>query len=574
MGAGSSTPASQASSDVANTILTKMFTQPDLLSFLTLTDKKACERIDYSSISAAVQKDLQAAGGQLRFHGPDSERVSICFDQAKGYTRAIEIFAALYPLLGDTSVKRRGVALVGGGKTRRAVRDGAVRDGTQRGGAAIARGSAGEQKIKDTSLYPLWLMKNSFYIDKTTTDMYLVILSLTDSVAGPDSKKGIYFNVSDAMIQSDDGFSVTGQVFDRTVKRDKTPCEIHIGPGEEGGYVFSIDGTVFLDFRYDKDGPGGAWSYNENIEGSKGETPLGSSRSAVLSRNLIRKMKERVGLTSAGATSYGQPASGQISYRPTGPQPSTALAGTFFRKETGNVKAALKEISEKKKNKPIALAIARALMLMRPIDPANSQGGPPTSQICSPKFTFEGRDANVPRKGVALDKTFYFKSWMNLYYDNGEYRGGEYRWSQSSVGRAQLEQAAGELSILYSNPMKPRVTPDLKFLSTPLPDFTRACLNKGESDFVIPDKVLPYIKQIVQELLTVQKKYEVLANQILAKVFVFKADGSVSFRPEILGTGGVTKLQELCVLTRNMLLAYYMQVESLFIRGIMVYEQI
>jgi hypothetical protein len=65
-----------------------------------------------------------------------------------------------------------------------------------------------------------------------------------------------------------------------------------------------------------------------------------------------------------------------------------------------------------------------------------------------------------------------------------------------------------------------------------------------------------------------------LANELLAKVFTFKIDGTVSFRPEILGREGVTKLQELCVLTRNMLLAYYMQVESLFIRGIMVYEQI
>ena len=561
MGAGSSTP---ASSDVANTILTKMFTQPDLLSFLTLTDKKACERIDYSSITPAVKKDLQEAGGQLRFHGPNSERVSICFDQAKGYTRAIEIFAALYPLLGDTSVKRRGVPLVGGGKTRK----------VQRGGVVIARGSASEQKIKDTAIYPLWLMKNSFHIDKTTSDMYLVIFTLTDTVAGPDSKKGIYFNVTDAMIQSDDGFTVTGQVFDRTIRRDKTPCEIHIGPGEENGYVFSIDGTVFLDFRYDKDGPGGAWSYNENIEGSKGEMPLGSSRSAVLSRNLVRKIKDKVGLTSTSGLSYGQTTGQPASYTSTGPQATSALAGTFFRKETGNVKAALKDITDKKKNKPIALAIARALMLMKPIDPANSQGGPPTSQICSPKFTFEGRDANVPRKGIALDKTFYFKSWMNLYYDNGEYRGGEYRWSQSSVGRAQLEQAAGELSILYSNPMKPRLTPDLKFLSTPLPDFTRACLNKGESDFVIPDKVLPYIKHIVQELLTAQKKYEVLANEILAKVFAFKADGTVVFRPEILGKDGVTKLQEISVITRNMLLAYYMQVESLFIKGIMVYEQI
>jgi hypothetical protein len=554
MGAGSSTP---ASSDVANTILTKMFTQPDLLSFLTLTDKKACQQIDYSSINPAVKKDLQDAGGQLRFLGSNSERISICFDQAKGYTRAIEIFAALYPLLGDTSVKRRGVALVGGGKTRKAVRGKA-----QRGGATIARGSTAEQKIKDTPLYPLWLLKNDFYIDKNTSENYLIIFSLTDAAAGPDSRKGIYFNVTDSMIQSDEGFTVTGQVFDRTVKRDKTTCEIHIGRGDESEYVFSINGTVFLDFSYNKDGPGGAWSYLENIDSAKGDyIPLGASRSAKLSRSIVRKIKEEVQLTSTGdaaaavASSTGQPAS----YRTTGPQASaSALAGTFFRKETGNVKAALKNITDKKKNKPIALAIARALMLMKPIDPANSQGGPPTSQICSPKFTFEGKDANVPRKGVALDKTFYFKSWINLYYDNGEYRGGEYKWAQSSIGRAQLEQAAGELSILYSNPMKPRLTPDLKFLSSPLPDFTRACLNK----------------HIVQELLTVQKKYELLANEILAKIFVFKADGSVSFRPEILGKEGVAKLQDICVTTRNMLFAYYMQVESLFIKGIMVYEQI
>jgi len=568
MGAGSSTP---ASSDIANKILTQMFTQPDLLSFLTLTDKKACDSIDYSSITPAVKKDLQAAGGQLTFLAPNSERVSICFDQAKGYTKAIEIFAALYPLLGDTSVKRRGVALVGGGKTRK----------VQRGGATITRESKPERDMRGTPMYPLWLLGNSFLMDfdaQAGYGKYKIKLILSET-GGTNAQRFIYFEVPSSMLESNT-ITVNGEVFDKTTgKRESIPCKITLAQTEgeseaDASYIFAIDDDVFIDFYYEKS-PIQSWEYSEHIEGGKRTELKTSSRTAQISRNLIRKIKEKFGLISAGGTSYAQQTTGQAtSYRSTGAQASTALAGTFFRKETGNVKVALKDIKDKRKNKPIALAIARALMLMRPIDPANSQGGPPTSQICSSKFTFEGKDANVPRKGVALDKTFYFKSWMNLYYDSGEYRGGEYRWSQSSVGKEQLEQAAGELSILYSNPMKPRVTPDLKFLSTPLPDFTRACLNKGDSDFVIPDKVLPYIKQVVQELLTVQKKYEVLANELLAKVFTFKIDGTVSFRPEILGREGVTKLQELCVLTRNMLLAYYMQVESLFIRGIMVYEQI
>jgi hypothetical protein len=292
---------------------------------------------------------------------------------------------------------------------------------------------------------------------------------------------------------------------------------------------------------------------------------------------LLRKIKDIVGIvdtTTQGAqASYaGQPGQGgQTSYTGQAAQAPLALAGSFFPQGPANIKKGLSNIKGKKLNKPIALAVARALILLKQIDPANSQG-PPTTQLCSRNYTFEGKDPIVPRKGIALDKTFYYKSWINLFSDIGEFRQGKYEWTQSSAGKARLEEAAKDLSVLYSNPSQ-QTTPDPNFLSKPLPEFIRACPNRFEREYMIPPQVLPKIQSIVQNLLKVQNTYAGKANAILAKVFEFKADGTVSFRPQILGKQGYQALSGLCVETRNTLFEYYMKVESLFIQGVMIYEQ-
>ena len=176
--------------------------------------------------------------------------------------------------------------------------------------------------------------------------------------------------------------------------------------------------------------------------------------------------------------------------------------------------------------------------------------------------------------GIALERTFYFKSWMNLFNDIGEYRQGKYEWTQSSAGRAKLEEAARDLSVLYSTPNAQQpVIPDPKFLSKSLPEFIKACPNRYSGEYMIPQQILPKIQSIVQGLLQIQTTYGKKANTILAKVFQFKEDGTVSFRPEILGKQGYQYLSSLCVETRDTLFEYYMKVESLFIEGVMIYEQ-
>lgn len=575
MGAGPSSSA-PVSPELANKLLTAIFTQTDMGAYLSMTDPKACANFDFSSVNPGTQQQLQAAGGQLRVvaQGQNSEKLSICFDEAKGYSKGFEIFAALYPLLADSAVKRAGVSLLGGRRQTRRV---------QRGGAEISStASPGFIKIRDTAIYPLWFVKG-FSIDyDPRSDILKTVLNLT-----PEGRKGITFDIPlQSLTQSQ--VSVQGLVYNRPAIIP--PCTVSIaktsgGSGADDEYVFSINGVPIMEFTRATDG----WYLTQIVDSredsSLHDIPLKGSRKDVvnIAPALIKKIKDIVGIVEAGAQglgqAYGAPAYGAPAYGGQAQaqaygvqgqgqvQAPLSLSGSFFPQGPANVKKGLSNMKAKKVNPPLALAIARALILLKQIDPANIRG-PPTTQICSRNYTFEGKDANVPRKGIPLEKTFYFKSLMNLFNDIGEYRQGKYEWTQSTAGRLKLEEAAKDLSVLYSSQVA-----DPKFLSKPLPEFIKACPNRFEGEYLISPQVLPQIQAIVQKLLQVQTTYAGRANAILAKVFIFKADGTVSFRPEILGRRGYQNLSTLCVETRETLFDYYMRVESLFIEGLIIYEQ-
>jgi len=586
MGAGSSTGAG-VSPDLAKKILTQIFTQTDMGSYLSMTDPKVCVNFTFPELGQQAQTALQGVGAQIKVGGPQNAALTaVCFDQAKGYSKGFEIFAALYPLLADSAVKRTGVPLVGGlrsgRRTRRVQRGGAIQE--------VKKGSMGYAYITRTTspLYAIWLMKDTFTMDYDPQRRVFTVTLYFGQVMSDQAKKGIIFDVSESDIDKD--FEVTGQVFDRTVRgRINTPCRITIRRTEsntqEDEYALLIEGEQLVHISYNKISPT-SWEFTEISE--KEERPVtlkeGSRAKPGFSNSLLKKIQQLVGIgsesyqqpqgqgkasTSYGALGLGQ-GQGQLAGQTQAQMPIAALGGSFFPQAPANIKGVLKNIKDKKKNTPIALAVARALILLRQIDPANSQG-PPTTQICSQVYTFEGKDSHVPRKGVALDKSFYFKSWMNLYTDRGELRGGRYEWTQSSDGLRQLEEAAKDLSVLYST--NPQVQPDSKFLSKPLPEFIRACPNRFTGEYYIPPQVLSSIQKIVKNLLTVQSIYSAKANAILAKVFTFKPDGTVEFRREILGRQGMATLSAVCVETRNMLFEYYMKVESLFIEGVMIYEQ-
>ena len=542
-----------------------------------MTDPKVCINFNFPELGLPEQAALKTAGAQIKAGGPQNAAMTaICFDQAKGYSKAFEIFAALYPLLADYSVKRTGVPLLGGLRTGRRTRR------VQRGGAAqeVKRGSTGyDYLVKASSpLYAIYLMKDTFKMEYDAQKGVFTVFLYFGQVMTERAKKGIIFEVSHSDI--DKNFDVTGQVFDYTVKgRGPTPARVSMyleeSDREEDSFIFSIEGEQLVRIDHRK-GIQSFWKFVEipevQTEKPEKEIELTEGRSKPgFSGPLLKRIQRIIGIGGDSYQSaYGQ-GQGQVqpAQAPQGQRPIT-LAGSFFPQGPANIKGFLKNIKEKKKNSPIALAVARALILLRQIDPANSQG-PPTTQICSQTYTFEGKDSHVPRKGMALDKSYYFKSWMNLYTDRGELRGGRYEWTQSSDGLRQLEEAAKDLSVLYST--VPQVIPDSKFLSKPLPEFIRACPNRFTGEYMIPPQVLPNIQAIVQKLLSVQSTYSAKANSILAKVFSFKPDGTVDFRPEILGRQGMATLSAVCVETRSMLFEYYMKVESLFIEGLMVYEQ-
>jgi hypothetical protein len=577
MGTGVSTPVHDK---FAETVLTKIFRQTDMMTYLTTTDPTACAKLDLSELSPALKRGIQASGGQVQLAGQNTEKIAVCFKQAKGYSMAFDIFAALYANLADVEVKRAGVALLGGMRTRRNTRR------TQRGGAEISStASKGYSLLKDTSLYPLWFL-DGFTIDyEQGADMFKITLNITK-----EGRKGIQFTIPRSSLR-DTNISVQAIVYNRTSQPQIPPCTITItktgssAVGADETFIFSINDTPVMEFDHGSEG----WYLTQIVEGKADDPnlvqlPLKGSRKGVqsISQLLIKKIKDLVGIndgsgTAAVSTSYGATvpsystssygvAQGRVS------APISGSSGSFFPQGVANIRGIMRNISDKKRNTPIALAIARALILLRQIDPANAQGGRFTTQVCSSRYTFEGKDAHVPRKGLPLDKSYYFKSWMNLYNDIGELRQGKYEWTQSTLGKQQLSEAAGDLSILYSNPNVSSQR-DPNFLSKPLPEFIVACQNKLDREFIIAPQVFPSIQKIVQELLKVQRDYIQKANAILATIFIFKADGTVSFHPAILGVQGYDYMSQRSVEARNTLFEYYMKVESLFIQGVMIYEQ-
>lgn len=564
MGAGSSTGGG-VSPDMANKILTQIFTQTDMMKYLTMTDPKVCLSGDFifPELTQKMQAGLQAAGAQIKNPGQNAQTIAVCFEEAKGYSKAIEIYAALYPLLADPAVKRTGVPLLGGSrrKTRR----------VQRGGS-ITSSTPSYSQIKTTPYFALNYIPQ-FEIDYNSNTLSLdVVLRLTED------KYRITFSIPIQQIKADD-ITVRGVGYiGRAQSQREIQVQMRTRPAEGGrqnnSYEFLINSVVVLQIFYE----GQQWGYMEFVDSVQiSDKDVGDRKKQPLDKRIIDKIRELTGLVgdaqaqAVGSSSYGSTGSASYGSTSVGPSTTSAVAGSFFPQGPANIKVALREFKEKKKNVPIALAVARALILLKQIDPANSQG-PPTSQICSSKYTFEGKDAAVPRKGLALDKSYYFKSWINLYNDIGQLQGGKYEWTQSTAGRVELNEAAKDLSILYSNPQQ-TVTPDEKFLSKPLPEFIIACPNKFSGEYLISPQVLPAIRAIVDKLLRVQATYMQKANAILAKIFIFKADGTVDFRPEILGKRGYQNLSAACVETRSTLFQYYMKVESLFIEGVMICER-
>jgi hypothetical protein len=401
--------------------------------------------------------------------------------------------------------------------------------------------------------------------DSSTSEIRIT-LQLTESY------QSVYFTLNQREINAS-SIEVLGNVINKGSSQKFPPCKINITREQTGPdikYIVSINDVPLLEFEKDQVD---TWFFSDLLyiknNGKTDVVKLG--RDSKLTQRIIKKIKELVFgedyTYGQQGQSYGQP----VQAGQPGQAPRVALAGSFFPQGPANVKAVLRNIKDKKKGKPMALAIARALILLKQIDPANSQGTP-TTQVCATRYSFEGTEAIVPRKGIALDKTFYFKSWINLYNDIGEYRGGKYEWTQSMDGKRELDDAAKDLSVLYSNPLV-QSQPDPAFLSKPLPDFMRVCPNKYDRDYMISPEILPQIQAIVKELLQVQDAYVNKANAILAKVFTFKADGSVSFRPEVMGAQGFLYISAVCVETRHTLFEYYMKVESLFIKGVILYEK-
>lgn len=589
MGAASSIGivGNQSGKKLANEILNEILGNTDMSTYVNLTDPKACAAFTIHTqqniLAKMKERNMYPAQGgiaiipQAKPIGPTSsredierekERIAICFNFAHVISKIVQTYAALAMNLFKATPSRRD--LTGGRRTKRKAK--------LQGGARPRAGSTLETKLKKSPLYGLTFFD---VVDITTTDRGDMTLTISLSALG---EKRIETHISSVYINQDN-INVNARYIPG---RKQEPIECTIGlkrEKEEGNYTMTTLLINDIPVLYIGKSGGNIWSYSY-LEDSAQFKPV-PARGQVDGRELNKKIREALGgevSLTRGEGNTESVASGNSSSSPPAPSGSTSTApspsfqaptvssGEFFPKNVKNIKDLFTAIQQRKKPLPQPLAFARAHILMNPIDPADHIASIPfTTQLCMKDYDFEGTEY-IPKKGMSLKATPYFKSWMNLYYDS--FRRNpvtlKYEWTMGADGEKLLKQASNDLAILYTNRDDERFLIDSKLL----PGFDTICKYVNRTFIIDRDeRLFEKMREAVQGLLFLQAEYTTEANKILAELFDFSEKGKVSFKPDMLGDGGLVKLQYLIRYTRAVLLNYYMKVESFYIKGVIDLEE-
>lgn len=586
MGASSST--SVAGKELANEILNDIFLNEDISLYLDLLDTNGCSAFvrkyqsqlmrktarlnvfPYTSKGNAIfqiDAGTNAPQGQglqqqqeMRQY-KDSERNAFCFEVANVFSKILQVCAALFPNLMDISISRQSVIRGGNRITKR----------IQRGGGGISSSSNVGKLLKSTILWPFIMLADSQLLspsssESSATEYYF---SLNLSTGG---QTGIRFKVPSGSIK-DDTISVQGEIYQSAKQVGECNLSFTLDPNRpiyNKSVMFSINDETIITFTQ----LGEQWSYEDIIGNTEQSMRSGSSPSS-LKATLIKEIKRIINLSS-------EPSVTGTGYRlASGSAGITSGGKSFFIPAVKDMRTLLNEIYLKKKKAPIALAIARALILLYPLDPKDSMGKPyQYTQLCKKVYTLGEKDAYIPKKGKFLKDTPYFKSLLMLYYDIPD---ANYKWTMRSESERELMEASKDLYYVYnySSSKKDDPTKGATFLhlekGTPIPSFDkRLCPDTFDGNYKVLGPALTQIHSVVDGLLKVQREYEVTANNILLSLFTFTTvDGKtkVNFNPTLLQGNTLVKIQTILETTRRFLLSYYMKVEMQYIAGSMIYEK-
>lgn len=550
MGAGSSIGV--AGKQAANDVLNEILGNTDMATLVRFTDAKGCNDLSLH-IQQYLLRTTQAGVYPIPPARPmsspptfeererEKERISACFNYAHIISKVIQTYAAVAMNLFIITVGKQQQQQKGGRKTRR----------NQRGGAISS--TAEGKLILNSILGGLILFSN---VDSKINEVKA--LNMTINIT---SGTYIFFTVKNPRDLAD----ATSLRFDADVYyRDKLngTCVLTFEKSSETGAIeFAVNGATILFFHRS---PNERWSYS--TDGSyENRTDLRTTTKIAVPNSMLAKIKAAINIETVSTTG---PSAGVTAPSFAGQAQSSS---DFFPPAVKEIKDLLAGIKEAKKPLPQPLAFARARILMSPIDPAERTGTAPVlTQICLKEYNFEGSEY-VPKKGMSLKSTPYYKSLLNLYYDSFRlnYTTQKYEWTLSAEAEQQLKTASNDLAILYTN------KDDVNFLieSKALPGFDTICKDVNrEFRINTTPALLSQMEGTVKELLNLQEEYIKQGNTILRGLFSFTPNG-ISFHPDIFKEGGLEKIKEIIKYTRTVLLNYYMKVESLYIKGVIGLEE-
>lgn len=569
--------------DLADKILTLLFSEADFKDLLSLSSISQCPRYVFTTASALQQlfqsiqvypqlgKDGEILFAPIQRLAPgllskdkkeDTEadrqrrgiRDRMCMDIAYIYVRIFQIYGALALTVLDADPVRQRVRVDTFGAPRgRAAAPGRA---TFFGGRMPST-SPLTKSIANTPFAPLTPFFSPAKLGVSTTKQYIQMDDTTNRKA-----EGGFYIKWDASLGRQDTMKVEG--FYKFAKTNKVSeavvLEMKWTDARHDTAILYFDGREFVQFQraaldmWEFLYPSGASSdptefitriheFFENYELARGAAP-GVRRAATTSST-------GVGLTLG---------SGKSSFE------------SFDQ---------LKKLYEDRlsgKGFPKAYCVARAMTLLKPIfdsehfDPRLKQY---TSQVCKKTLDFEpaGSDT-MPRAGKQPKANIYFRSLVSLYYDNYEVRSnGEVVFSQTAEARAKLQSLSKQFAQLFNVTTKPE-----EFLESGTA-FTESKVLCGGQDveLLIKDDKLrqQLLNESVLPLLKFQEQHTAKVNELLKKMFSVTVDkqgrASLAFSKNL--KAGRAAVNQFGAMARDLLIDYYLRSEVYYTKGILILEK-
>ena len=604
------------SKELANHILTLLFSKADFQDILSLSSISECPRYVFttadalqtlfqsiqvypsrgksgeilftpiSHISPGLMKDKTEGSQELLER--TKVRNQMCMDVAYFYVRIFQIYGALALTILDTDPTRRKM------QSRPVARSGIFSSASAKPGyrppaffSGGALGSSprsiGAEIRKKMEVSPFSPLVNILSISRSATSSNdITPLTLDDK--DPAIKIIIYWDPSEARKAVADRRMTLKGVFIKKEKRDRS-FEIEMiadsKPTTRGDYEIEteislrINGKNIQTFRkqYSK------WEYIYDDDNYNPQSP----------DHFYEKIHEYF---SEGENSQVRPSS----------QLRSSDAGRISRSDGISITSGksvfegfeqLKKIYDSRrtgKGFPKAYCIARAMILMSPIFDYErlDKRQPYYSQVCKTTYDFESTEiAAMPSPGKHVDANIYFRSLVSLYYDSYKIRGDSVVFEKTGTGSAQLRAASAKIAAIYNIKSNPEgfLESASSFTASRICSESSLTSSNTGSRSVSSDVLLQYnnedlrkfiIKESIEPMLIFQEAHTKKVNELLRKMFNVTVDkqghASMTFA-KALKEGGRATVDQFCTEARGLLLDYYLKSEALYNHGVIIMEK-